>query len=146
MYTFVIAKCSRIYAATVCSQHLSTHSVIPVTWVYALALADINGPRPTSMGVYLGNGITRPVGTSGEACLHLCHFLEFLLSIHSTDSESNSDSHSCHSHDTGEALCFPKDLTSVVIHCPNAYTVMLKKPNRNRELRRLATAGQCIYV
>ena len=34
----------------------------------------------------------------------------------------------------------------VVIHCPNAYTVMPKKPNRNRELRRSATAGKCIYA
>ena len=34
----------------------------------------------------------------------------------------------------------------VVIHCPNAYTVMLEKLNRNRELQRSATAGQCIYA
>ena len=34
----------------------------------------------------------------------------------------------------------------VVINCPNAYTVMPKKPNRNWELQRLATAGQWIYA
>ena len=42
MFTFVIAECSRIYAAMVHSQHLSTHSVILVTWVYVLASADTN--------------------------------------------------------------------------------------------------------
>ena len=33
----MIVKCSCIYLATVSSQHLSACSVIPVTWVYALA-------------------------------------------------------------------------------------------------------------
>ena len=42
MFTFVIAKCLRIYAATAHSWHLSTHLVILVTWVYALTSADIN--------------------------------------------------------------------------------------------------------
>ena len=31
MFAFVIAECLRIYAAMVCSRHLSTYSVIPVT-------------------------------------------------------------------------------------------------------------------
>ena len=61
-----------------------------------------------SMGVDLGNGIILPVGSSGAVCLCLCCFLGPLLSIRSTD----PDSYSCHLHDTGEALCFPKDLTS----------------------------------
>ena len=38
------------------------------------------------------------------------------------------------------------DVIAVVIHCPNAYTVMPKKPKGNRELRRSAIAGQCIYA
>ena len=37
MFTFVVAICLRIYAATVHSWHLSAHSVIPVIWVYVLA-------------------------------------------------------------------------------------------------------------
>ena len=38
------------------------------------------------------------------------------------------------------------DHDGVVVHCPNTYTVMLKKPNRNRELQRSAITGQCIYA
>ena len=43
-------------------------------------------------------------------------------------------------------LVFNFKQSLVVIHCINTYTVMPKKPNRNRELRRLAIAGQCIYA
>ena len=39
-----------------------------------------------------------------------------------------------------------EEMEIVVVHCPNTYTVMPKKPNRNWELRRSATAGQCIYA
>ena len=79
-------------------------------------VCPINGrtcPGPTFMGVDLGNGIIPPVGSLEAACSCLCCFLEFLLSVCSTDSESDSDSHSHHLGDTGEALCFPKDLTSI---------------------------------
>ena len=78
-------------------------------------VCPINGrtcPGPTSMGVVLGNGIIPLEGSLGAACSCLRHFLEPLLSIHSSVSESNSDSHLCHSHDTGEALHFPNVLTS----------------------------------
>ena len=56
--------------------------------------------------------IIPPVGSLGAAYLHLHCFLEFLLSVCSTDSDSDSNSHSHHLHDIGEALHFPKDLTS----------------------------------
>ena len=38
--TFVIAICLHIYAAMVCSQHLSAHSVILATWVYTLTVRE----------------------------------------------------------------------------------------------------------
>ena len=78
-------------------------------------VCPINGrtsPGPTSMVVVSGNGIIPLAGSLGAACLHLCPFLKPLLSIHSAVSESNSDYHSRHLHDTGDALCFPNVLTS----------------------------------
>ena len=72
MFTFVIAKCSRIYGATVHSRHLSTHSVIPVTWVYALALADINTP-PQSKCIPSSSQRPSNVFTGRAFCrVHIC--------------------------------------------------------------------------
>ena len=69
-------------------------------------------PGLTSMGLLSGGAIIHLVGSSGAACLHLCRFLEILLSNCSTLAESELDPHSHQLHVSGEALCFPSDLTS----------------------------------
>ena len=69
-------------------------------------------PGLTFMGGASGNGIIPLAGSSGAVWSHLHCFLEPLLGVHSAVSVSESDSHSCHLHENGDALHFPNDLTS----------------------------------
>ena len=69
---------------------------------------------PNSTGSASGNSVIPSGGTSGTPVLQRCHFLELLLSVCSAMSESEADSHSCHSHDVEAevSFCFPFRLTS----------------------------------
>ena len=69
---------------------------------------------PSSMGSASGNSGSPPGGTSGALVSWRCHFLKLLLSICSEMSESEADSHSCHSCvvEPEVSFCLPFPLTS----------------------------------
>ena len=69
---------------------------------------------PSSMGSVSGSSGRSPDGTSGAPVSRRHHFLELLLSVCSAMSESEADSHSCHSRvvEAEVSFCFPFPLTS----------------------------------